>query len=167
VTIKPPNWPLNGLVVALINKSSYLWTTQNWWLSRIIDEFGQLAINLSQYPSISSFLILLSMIINSITHGSTASALSNDIAPFPAANPPLLTTLEEFRERFTHQNETFKFNPFKPKHTRSATTKNIPNGIDYKAPIDWFNLFYTPKILATITKHTNKYATYHWRVDHS
>jgi hypothetical protein len=92
------------------------------------------------------------MIINSITHGSTASTLSNDIAPFPAANPPLSSTLEEFRERFTHQNETFKFNPFEPEHTRPATTKNIPNGIDYEAPIEWFNLFYTPEILATITK---------------
>lgn len=74
----------------------------------------------------------VSMIINSITHGSTASTLSNDIAPFPAANPPLSTTLEEFREWLTHQNKTFKFNPFEPEHTRPATTKNIPNGIDLR-----------------------------------
>jgi len=78
----------------------------------------------------------ISMIIDSITHGSTASTLSNDTAPFPAANPPLSSTLEEFRERFAHQNETFKFNPFEPEHMRPATTKNIPNGIDYDTPIE-------------------------------
>lgn len=37
----------------------------------------------------------------------------------------------------------------------------------YEAPIEWFNLFYTPEILATITKHMNEYATYHRHVDHS
>src|SRR5436305_12617209 len=109
----------------------------------------------------------LSMILNSLTHGSAASTLSHDIAPFPAANLPLASTLPEFRERFTHQKETFKFNPFEPEHTRPATTKNIPNSIDYEAPIEWFNLFYTPEILATITKHTNEYAAYHRRIDHS
>jgi hypothetical protein len=107
------------------------------------------------------------MIINSLTHGLTANTPPNDNAPFPAANPPLSSTLEGFRERFTHQNETFKFNPFEPKHMHPATTKNIPNGIYYEAPIEWFNLFYIPKILATLTKHTNEYIVYHQRVDHS
>jgi Transposase IS4 len=36
----------------------------------------------------------------------------------------------------------------------------MPNNINYEAPIEWFNLFYTPEILATITKHTNEYAAY-------
>ena len=108
------------------------------------------------------YIIDLSIIINSLTHGSTTTISSNGIASFPAANPPLSSTLEEFHERFTYHNKTFRFEPFEPEYTRTASMKNIPNNIDYEALIEWFNLFCTPEILAIIMlKHTNEYGEYH------
>lgn len=88
-----------------------------------------------------------------------------DLAPFPSAHLPLSSTLEEFKERFTYQNETFKFEPFQPENTRPASTSNIPNNINHESPIEWFHLFYTPEILRVITNHTNEYATWQRRID--